>query len=781
MNQLNFSSKFFEILDIIRSCGTKDFPLTNFSKELSFDEILYLKAELVVRTDSYSKWDNSHNFSNTAISDIANCYVLLFVNPHKALELSQEILNKHSLSPDLKLRVKYWHADCHFLTGQTEEGHRLLKQILHLPINDPWKAEALTISALCHYFLNDLDQAMETHLECQKLLDEKPDRFLSVFNSSMALRVALKKCEPVYFDYFSQVLYANSHLTDEKRYSLRIHSYKALLLIQTGQKSSASEEWSKGDSLLPHVEMVWEKGQYLLMKGFGSILSGDELEGKKYLALSEDHLINSGSPLPYIADLEIAKLFNDWKSPDFLARGLSNAQVEIGRAIAALEQKRREPKFLPVKHFFEEAIDYCHAILYGNSCNKSYRSSLIISLLDNSSRSSLFASNLSEFKIYSEFVNKLLQLEEHRLPSLKAAIEDIIGFSLATEGDRIKSDFNLAGSTSSLSKIIDFTNRILDLNDKIRKVNEYRALAEISKEIGHDLQSPITVLKHLDYQGLGPENLEALESCIEKIEKINNTILDHARGGSLKRTPVKNLLQRIVNDKRIETSNKITIPLQALIPDHITCELEDITFLRVLSNLFNNCVEAGAEKIDVSAKVEEEFIEITIHDNGPGFSAPFLEKVAQGRFESTKEKGLGVGILSARRYVEAVGGKFMAKNNGGALIKLHIPIQYRPELLVHLEDDKYLRQIWLKKSNEQGVPLLSFATESDLYAQLHEIPKSAFFYLDVDLKSKENGIDVAHRLFSRGIKNIYLTTGFRPEQLKQPDFIRGVSDKTFPL
>ncbi|WP_279589208.1 sensor histidine kinase [Paraburkholderia rhizosphaerae] len=83
---------------------------------------------------------------------------------------------------------------------------------------------------------------------------------------------------------------------------------------------------------------------------------------------------------------------------------------------------------------------------------------------------------------------------------------------------------------------------------------------------------------------------------------------------------------------------------------------------QVLLNLMRNAIEAmagteGPRRLQVStAMIGDEAVQITVHDNGLGFSADLTGRLFEAMY-STKKHGMGMGLSISRSIVEAHGGK----------------------------------------------------------------------------------------------------------------------------
>ena len=103
---------------------------------------------------------------------------------------------------------------------------------------------------------------------------------------------------------------------------------------------------------------------------------------------------------------------------------------------------------------------------------------------------------------------------------------------------------------------------------------------------------------------------------------------------------------------------------------------------QVLINLIRNSVEAiqsirtkGGKVTLKTQLLDDESIEVTVTDNGPGINADMLGRMFNP-FQTSKESGMGMGLSISRSIIEAHGGRIWAdeQHHNGALFGFRLPV-----------------------------------------------------------------------------------------------------------
>ena len=97
---------------------------------------------------------------------------------------------------------------------------------------------------------------------------------------------------------------------------------------------------------------------------------------------------------------------------------------------------------------------------------------------------------------------------------------------------------------------------------------------------------------------------------------------------------------------------------------------------QALTNLLDNAVEAGAERIALTARMEEAMLVLTVQDDGSGFPPQVLDSLGRPYNTSKARRGAGLGLFLATNVLRTLGGTLQARNRaeGGAETVLRLPI-----------------------------------------------------------------------------------------------------------
>ncbi|MDA1090240.1 MAG: HAMP domain-containing sensor histidine kinase [Proteobacteria bacterium] len=113
------------------------------------------------------------------------------------------------------------------------------------------------------------------------------------------------------------------------------------------------------------------------------------------------------------------------------------------------------------------------------------------------------------------------------------------------------------------------------------------------------------------------------------------------------------------------------------VPEEIEIEADREHLFRILTNLGQNSIEAGADHLRIGAVLDGEWVSIDVADDGPGLAAEAKEKLFQPFAGSARDGGTGLGLVIVHDIARAHGGdvELLEAENAtkGATFRIKLP------------------------------------------------------------------------------------------------------------
>lgn len=221
-----------------------------------------------------------------------------------------------------------------------------------------------------------------------------------------------------------------------------------------------------------------------------------------------------------------------------------------------------------------------------------------------------------------------------------------------------------------------------------RAVLRAESLAEVGQVaagLAHELRNPLTAIKMLvqanredaESQGLPTEDLGVIEQEIRRMEDRLNVFIDFARPPRPERRLVD--LDAVVNRTLAlvggrARKQRVTLKYE---PTPVELEADGEQLLQLLVNLALNALDVmprgGVLEIQIRPDADGQ-VEAVVLDTGPGIPPRHLNRLYEPFFTS-KETGLGLGLVVSQRIAHDHGGTLRATNRagGGAQFVLRLP------------------------------------------------------------------------------------------------------------
>lgn len=234
---------------------------------------------------------------------------------------------------------------------------------------------------------------------------------------------------------------------------------------------------------------------------------------------------------------------------------------------------------------------------------------------------------------------------------------------------------------------------IMRIEAEMKRVEDLALIGELAAGIAHEIRNPmasisgsIQVLRQsLDVDDV---NSRLMDIIMRETERLNHMISDFLAFARPSKPTFREFdLKRLVGEslQLFRNSGRFRgkIDIVEFSPDPVVIVSDPEQVRQVLWNLFLNAADAmpdggtffvttgragGEVALDAAGAV------IEVRDTGPGFSSEALEHLFTPFF-TTKEGGSGLGLATARRVMENLGGTVHGRNDarGGAVVALFLP------------------------------------------------------------------------------------------------------------
>ena len=234
----------------------------------------------------------------------------------------------------------------------------------------------------------------------------------------------------------------------------------------------------------------------------------------------------------------------------------------------------------------------------------------------------------------------------------------------------------------------DVTDHILDKKARLRgqqlaHVFRLSTMEEMASGMAHEISQPIAAvlnytqgcLRYLQKDSHDPTQLaEIMNKAVAQAERAGEVIhrlKNFFCKGQLVKTPCKmnSLIRETVSLIRNDLNRSKTKIEFNLEKDVQLISADRIQLQQVMLNLIQNGIEAMQpidprhRKIQIHTKtLNENSIEVTVSDTGPGFTKDMIHKVFEPFF-TTKANGRGMGLAICRSIIEAHGGQLTINPN----------------------------------------------------------------------------------------------------------------------
>lgn len=235
-------------------------------------------------------------------------------------------------------------------------------------------------------------------------------------------------------------------------------------------------------------------------------------------------------------------------------------------------------------------------------------------------------------------------------------------------------------STRSLEKepgqmiVINDMTETRRLQEQVSRGERLTEMGRMVASLAHQIRTPLSAAMlyagHLQSSEL-PEEKRAkfsvkLVDRLQNLEQQIGDMLQFARGGSTVAEPfsVETLVELVqAESESLAMGSGVEVCVASSGSGTLLGHLESLS--GAILNLLNNAVQAGASKVDVNFdSIDDELLNVTVSDNGPGIPPEQLEKILEPFF-TTKSQGTGLGLAIVQSVVGAHKGNLRVESQLG--------------------------------------------------------------------------------------------------------------------
>jgi signal transduction histidine kinase len=224
-----------------------------------------------------------------------------------------------------------------------------------------------------------------------------------------------------------------------------------------------------------------------------------------------------------------------------------------------------------------------------------------------------------------------------------------------------------------------------ELRTALQQKTRLAALGAAVAKINHDLRNSLaTAMLAFDrladsddpeVKSVMPRLYNAIDRAVSLCSQTLNFVSDSELHLDLSRFSLGGLVDEAGVTVKSYSEEENSFEWKADIPGGLELEADREQLFRVLTNLGQNALEAGASEVRVSARPDGRWITMDVVDDGPGLPAEAREKLFQPFAGSARDGGTGLGLVIVRDIARAHGGnaELVEGEGPGAAFRIQLP------------------------------------------------------------------------------------------------------------
>ena len=340
-------------------------------------------------------------------------------------------------------------------------------------------------------------------------------------------------------------------------------------------------------------------------------------------------------------------------------------------------------------------------------------------------------------------------------------------------------------------------------HEQIEKINQSKLQFFIN--ISHEIRTPLTLIvcsiekliSNLNLNKEQEKETETIDRNVNRMLQLTNELLEIRKietGNyqlNVKKDDIVSLIKNIVQAfESLAEKQEMKLSIDTFKPE-ILIWFDANALEKSLSNLISNAIKynkrKGLIKIKTKLSTNNEFLEISVIDNGIGIEQEQLTKIfdrfyQHGGNKDSYENGFGIGLHLTKNLIELHKGSISVTSeiNKGSVFTISLPLNES----VYSANDKADKVIWKTDYNATFYGIENSKSESEVETSFDENIENAdpekftILYIDDNKELLDNISDYLSETY-----NVITATngkiGFEKATLFQPDVI--ISDIVMPV
>jgi two-component system sensor kinase FixL len=248
-------------------------------------------------------------------------------------------------------------------------------------------------------------------------------------------------------------------------------------------------------------------------------------------------------------------------------------------------------------------------------------------------------------------------------------------------------------------------SRMQELQAELLHMSRLSDVGQMASAIAHELNQPLTAILNYVQAARRIIQTKGLEIPPKAADAMDKAVGQASRASAIVQN-LRTFIQKGETERRIEDLNKVVGEATALglvgaketgISVRVDMSaaplfvfIDKVQIQQVVFNLVRNSIEAMAEcapprHLLVATAIADSagdgaMTEVSVSDSGPGL-APQIQAQLFQPFQTTKEKGMGLGLSICRSIIDAHGGRLQASPNAerGVTFRFTLPLADQEE------------------------------------------------------------------------------------------------------